>query len=377
MKTVCKVDQCAGCMACVDTCAKSAIKIVDDLRAFNAVIDEGKCVGCNACYHVCQINNVPDLFPQIKWYQGWALDEAIRSRGASGGVATALALSFVRKEGVVCNCVFEDGDFIFQFAHSEEEVLRASGSKYVKSNPRGCYKKIKALLQHEKKVLFIGLPCQVAAVKKYVGRKYFENLYTVDLICHGTPSRNLLDQFLEEKGYNLGLVQDLGFRNKIQYKLAIQGKPIMPAGMKDAYILSFVNGLTFTETCYSCHYARTERVADVTLGDSWGSELEESVQKKGVSLVLCQTPKGVGIVEDSNLNLLPVDLKSAIAGNDQLNAPAKRPVNRDSFFDGISTGKRFSTMVGMCYPRQYGKQQIKYLLIKFIDSTKRMFGMES
>lgn len=374
MKTVCKADLCAGCMACVDACPKAAIKIVDGLRSLNAVIDEDKCVNCHLCHQVCQQNEAPALLPPQKWYQGWAADQTIRSRGSSGGVATALALSFVKEGGVVCSCAFENGAFGFRLATTEEAVLKSSGSKYVKSNPVGCYKKIKELLQAGKKVLFIGLPCQSAAAQKYIGSKRAENLYTVDLICHGTPSPKLLEKFLKEAGHNLHTLKDISFRNKILFRLGVAGKPLLSSGQKDAYTLAFINGLTYTQNCYRCHYAKTERVSDITLGDSWGSELEIPVQQKGVSLILCQTAKGVALVEGGDLELLPVDLQASVAGNDQLRAPSEKPQQYDVFFDGIAAGRRFRSMVAKCYPKQYYTLQAKHRLKQFARLAKTALG---
>ena len=370
MKTVCNIDHCAGCMACVDVCPKSAIEIVDHLHTYNAVIDEGKCVNCDLCHQVCQQNELPDLSPQQKWYQGWAADDAIRSRSSSGGVATALALSFVADGGVVCSCLFEKGEFKFQLADTEEAVLRSAGSKYVKSNPQGCYKKIKKLLQAEKKVLFIGLPCQAAAVKKYVGSKYSQNLYTVDLICHGTPSPKLLEQYLKETGTDLQTATKISFRDKILFRLAVMDSPVASPNLKDLYTLAFIKGISYTENCYSCHYAKAERVSDITLGDSWGSALEEAEQRKGISLILCQTEKGISLVESCDLKLLPVDLEEAIAGNDQLRHPSEKTNTRKTFFDGITAGRTFGATVAKCYPKEYYKLQAKHLLARIKGMAK-------
>ena len=52
MKTVCEENRCTGCMACIGKCAKNAIKIQDNLYAYNAVIDEQKCVNCMQCEQV-------------------------------------------------------------------------------------------------------------------------------------------------------------------------------------------------------------------------------------------------------------------------------------------------------------------------------------
>ena len=56
MKTVCDLNKCAGCGACVDVCKKNAISIKDSLKTMNAVIDESLCVNCSACEKVCPNN---------------------------------------------------------------------------------------------------------------------------------------------------------------------------------------------------------------------------------------------------------------------------------------------------------------------------------
>ena len=191
MKTVCDIDKCAGCMACVDICPKGAISILDSLKSYNAVIDTDKCVGCNMCHKVCQKNQNGSFLKPILWKQGWASDETIRKYSSSGGAATVLAKQFVKDGGIVCSCVFNNGCFVFDFAETVEQVNKFSGSRYIKSDPTGAYKKAKQILRSNKKLLFIGLPCQVSSMKNYTGNP--DNLYTIDLICHGTPSPKILD----------------------------------------------------------------------------------------------------------------------------------------------------------------------------------------
>ena len=197
MNTVCEMDQCAGCMACIDICQKNAIKIVDSLKSYNAVIDESKCINCHACHQVCQNNILPECKKPVQWKQGWAENKKIREKCSSGGLATAIASSFIEHGGIVWGCVFRNGEFKFESAEKTCELEKFVGSKYVKSNPAGVYKSIKNLLKTGKKNLFIGLPCQVAALKRYVGKNLEDKLYTIDLICHGTPSPHVLEIFFE------------------------------------------------------------------------------------------------------------------------------------------------------------------------------------
>lgn len=206
-KFICKENMCTGCKACIDKCTKSAIYIKDELDTFNAVIDTNKCIECGACYKVCPNNNLVELKEQISWYQGWAKLSEERESSSSGGFAATLSRSFIKNDGVVCSCAFENGDFKFKIAETEEEIEAFKGSKYVKSNPEGIYRKVRDYLLQKRKVLFIGLPCQVAAVKNFMGEKLWSNLYTVDLICHGTPSVKLLEKYLEQYDIKLNDVK--------------------------------------------------------------------------------------------------------------------------------------------------------------------------
>lgn len=89
-------------------------------------------------------------------------------------------------------------------------------------------------------MLFIALPCQVAALKKFVGEKLGENLYTIDLICHGTPSPKLLDKFLNQYNFELDALQDIQFRVKAKFMVYGDYKGIITNGVSDKYSNCFL-----------------------------------------------------------------------------------------------------------------------------------------
>lgn len=364
MKTVCSENQCAGCMACLEVCGKSAITIKDQIKRYNAVIDCAKCVDCGACYRVCQNNKQIFATEPIAWYQGWIKSENKRKESSSGGFARALTEQFLEDGGVVCSCVFKNGVFGFDFAESNEDVAKFTGSKYVKSNPAGIYKKIRGLLTEGRKVLFIGLPCQAAAVKSFMDEKLGDNLYLVDLICHGSPSPKNIEQFLSELGYKLENLDSVGFRKKDVFRVMENEHYVDVPGVYDCYSLAFLNCINYTENCYSCKYAARERISDITIGDSWGSELEVNERKKGISLALCQTTKGEELLKRSNVTLFPVDIDKAIQHNHQLERPSLKPNKYDVFFNALEAGKTYREAVKIGLFRTYRNQQIKKLLIK-------------
>lgn len=363
MKTVCEINRCSGCMACIDICPREAISIVDNLKSYNAVIDESKCVNCNACHKVCQNNNPVECNEPIQWSQGWAVNENLRKRSSSGGLATAIAFSFVQNGGIVWGCTFRNGEFRFESAEQIIELEKFVGSKYVKSNPSGAYKQIKNALKNGKKALFIGLPCQVSALKNFVGKTLGKNLYTIDLICHGTPSPQILEIFLKQYNQSLANLNDIKFRIKAKFMLYGDYKGIITNGVTDKFSIAFLNSLTYTENCYSCQYAQKRRVSDLSLGDSWGSELPIQEQKKGVSLILCQTSKGIELLEKTELHLESVDSEKAIQNNHQLKQPSIAPKGREKFFSDIGK-KKFNLLVFEAFPKQCLKQNIKQFLIK-------------
>ncbi len=360
MKTVCSKDLCAGCMACLETCPKQAITVQDDIYAYNAVIDENKCIDCNLCHNICQANNPSTKVTPILWQQGWANEPEVRKKSSSGGLAAAISASFIENGGVVCSCGFCAGEFTFSFAKTKEETAIFKGSKYIKSNPVGIYKEMQKMLKEGVKVLFIGLPCQVSAVKNYMGESCAENLFTIDLICHGTPSPKMLEYFLNDYKRSLSTYDSVSFRNKTSFCLSLDGNPIEPKS-SDFYMSTFLNCVAFTENCYACPYASFARVGDITLGDSWGSSLIEEA-REGISLVLCQTEKGKELLAQVDTQLYEVDIECATSANRQLEMHAEKPKERGKFMRVLTQKKSLSKAVWACYPIFYIKQKLKNIL---------------
>lgn len=361
MKTVCELNMCNGCMACVEKCHRNAITIKDDLKYYNALIDTKKCVDCGLCTKVCPRENDNDMSKPKWWYQGWA-DSEIREHASSGGAASAIIRAFIKHGGYVASCLFDSGKFVFEVTNEMAVARKFAGSKYVKSNPEKIYGKIQSLLKANQKVLFIGLPCQVAAVNQFIKDK--TNLVTADLICHGTPSPYLLKKCLQEYGHDINTLTDINFRIKSLYELNRDGKPIAAFHTMDNYLIAFLHSYDYTENCYSCKFATLDRVSDITLGDSWGTELSGEV-KNGVSLILCQSEKGKELIERAGLNLLDVDINNAISHNEQLNKPSKCSKSRDQFFENYNRYNNFGKALVKTAPGIVAKEKVKSI-VKYI-----------
>ena len=371
LKSVCEENMCTGCGACAVACPKEAVSLSDTIESMNAIIDEDKCIKCGACERVCQQIHPIDLSKPLSWFQGWSTDSKSREMSSSGGFAYHIMEQFLDEGGVVCSCTFDNGEFNYKVAYCIDDLNIFRGSKYIKSNPRTIYSTVKQLIKTGNRVLLVGLPCHVAAIRKYIGDENSEKLYTVDLICHGTPSKWILTEFLKEKGVSISVLSDITFRQKNKFRISIKGVNhrkefgITPPGVRDRYTIGFLNGLFYTNNCYYCKYARLERVSDITIGDSWGSNLEETEEgKKGISLALCQTKRGEALLKKSKVKLLKVDLEKAVAANHQLYEASGIPQQRALFFALIEKGNSVNSAIAKCYPRTCRRQDLKAILKK-------------
>ena len=144
--------------------------------------------------------------------------------------------------------------------------------------------------------------------------------------------------------------------------LSKDGVRLTPRRVVDSYLLAFLDGVDYTENCYSCKYATLNRVSDITLGDAWG-QMSDTVPG-GVSLILCQTQKGKELLEHAELHLEEVDLNKAIEANHQLRHPSVKHKRRDVFFKEIQNGHSVRTATAKALPWGSIKQSIKMGLIK-------------
>lgn len=364
-KTVCQKNLCCGCNACINICPKQCIKLVDNIKELNAEIDKNKCINCKLCESVCQVvneqSNLIKFNKTLNCFEGVTKDKVINESASSGGFATTLGVEFAKNGGYVVGIKSDKERFYFDITNNSEEIIQFAGSKYVKVDTKDIYKKIKARLIAGDKVLFFGVPCQIAGLYMFLQKKY-ENLFTVDLICHGTPSEKVLLKYLNEKKIFTG-EQQLSFRKKHFLQLSIKEKPLIDNKVCDAYIVGFVNGLFYTENCYQCKYAREERISDITIGDSWGSTNAHGLNN--LSLILQNTKKADYLISllTNKFLMYDCDYENAKHYNHQLMHPSKKQPYTDYYFNNFNS-KTTKKIVKKAYPKIMFKQFIKKILVK-------------
>lgn len=302
---------CYGCSACAYVCKHGAIVMKHDTDGFMyPSVDSKKCVSCGLCHKVCPSN---DGCLPIKTYAGQIKAKDILLKCASGGAFTSIAEKFITEGGCVyaaADCMNEPPSFIA--IDTIEDLYKVQGSKYFQVDLKETdYSNIYLLLKASKKILFCGTPCQTAAVKN-VFKRFSDNLYTIDLICGGTPSYKVVKQYRDykEKLFNSKLKEHC-FRAKdktnfhgYQSRLIFEdGRVVKYLGMKDEYTRLFSCGIILRNSCYNCEFSTDVRNSDVTIGDYWGitgNSKFYTEKGSGVSVLLCNTDKGVNMIESLN-----------------------------------------------------------------------------
>ena len=363
MKTVCKENQCTSCTACINICPAKCIHIINEPSYSNAVIDSAKCLNCKQCYTVCQQNHfLINMRNQPLFLIGKMNDEKDSMKSSSGGIATLISRQIIERGGYVCGCQFKNGEFLHCLTNKINEIENFRGSKYVKSNLGLIFGQIKRVIRNSK-VLFIGTPCQVYGLQKYLASfKLLDNLYTIDLVCHGTPQQILLTKYLNEE-YKSKSIQSIQFRDKTNISLIINSNYKLRK-VYDPYTIAFLNGLTYTNNCYSCQFSNTNRVGDITLGDAWG--IGEKGSTNGLSLIISNTKKGASLLDSlgSKASLKVFDKKLLIDNNKQLYQPSKIPIKRNWFFSNINN-TTFRKLIKKIYKKAYFRQKMKEILLRF------------
>lgn len=397
-----KKKDCCGCGACLNACPKDAISMYQDEYGYiYPKIDQGKCVECGLCTQSCRFSNSKTVVPRIVYAAANQNYNEIMN-AASGGVFTAVATEFLKKGGVVfgATLLFMDGHVNPKHIqiNSVDELWKLQGSKYVQSEIGLTYREANKYLQAGQSVLFSGTPCQIAGLKSYL-KKDYEGLYTVDLICHGVPSGVLFDDYIQYKNKMLGgKAINFKFRDKsrgwgmntsLEYIKANQKKIIYTPARLESYCSLFLDGVTYRENCYSCPYAKSERIGDITVGDYWGVEnahpelandpaFEES---KGISCILVNSEKGQELCNSAKETLCfyKSEIDKVIVRNKQLRAPSQKPEIRVSVLAEYKQGGYAA--VNKLFKKKYKKQLMIHFMYNKIPrkirmKLKRLIGKE-
>ena len=374
------VQNCSSCAACANVCARSAISMQFDAEGFyRPVIDAEKCIECGACERACPWNkpienpNVANVSP--KTVAAYAMDESVRLQSSSGGIFTVLAERVLDDGGVVVGVAQTAPT---RFGHivveSKADLAKLRGSKYVQADVGLVYREVRNLLKAGRKVLFSGTPCQVAGLYAVLGNAASADLFTVDIVCHGTPSVKVFEKYVRElEKEKSALVVSSRFRDKrMGWRLFSMTSSLNTISgdcfqfsrtlREDKFMRVFLQNICLNSSCVDCRYGKLPRVADISLGDYWNiaGVHPQMDDNKGTSVVLLNTAHGSELFDSvaDEVAQCESSVDAAIAGNPCIVRSSKLHPKRTEFLANLD---------------KYSLDQLIKMYCPFPSPLKRMY----
>lgn len=389
-------DFCTGCSACCSICPTDALKLTQDQYGYwKSSFNENNCINCGKCENLC-----PILYPvHIDRYQppkafAIQMEDDIRLKCSSGGVFLYVANSFIKENGVVIGCRWDDNNrAIHVLVNNYKDLEALCGSKYVQSYMDDIFNNVEKELKKGKKVLFSGTPCQVAGLYAFLGKVY-DNLYTIDLLCFYAPSPLMLKNYLDET-YPSDKIMSISFRDKkngwTSEKMSITTlnntgtltHHVRENGV-DAYQTAFHRRIMMGEHCENCAFVKLPRVGDLTLGDYWHLEKHNPNfnDGKGTSAVLINSEKGFNILDSlkrNSVKFAKINLSYLKGNRFEISSVVERDRYNKRFYqhyDGIHFVKPAQDAIDKHYDvaivggwdvKNYGSHLTYYSLHKIIE----------
>lgn len=372
---------CCGCTACASICAHDAITMKPDALGFlYPEVDKEKCVDCGLCEKVCAFNDNYDTSLNLDKPLAYGarhkdMNEVETSR--SGAAFIAISDYILEQGGVVYGAGYTDHfRVVHKRATTKEERDEFKGSKYVQSDMTGVFRQVKQDLRDGLTVLFSGTPCQTSGLNSYVGKRLRENLFLVDIVCHGVPSPYIWRDYIAylEKKQGSPIVW-VNFRDKQKYGWAAHHETFKfkMGGGKMSFTYLFYKHIILRKSCEKCHFTNLHRPSDITIADFWGWQKTDpniNSDDKGVSLVLINTEKGRKLFEASKdrMNTVQAGIQNCLQPNMQ--HPTKIDRKRNEF-ERDYQAKGFDFVY-----KKYGEDGWRYkvdkIQIRIISSLKNL-----
>lgn len=361
--------KCCGCAACVNICPRNCISMKVDSEGFEyPQVDKTNCINCNLCEKTCpMLHSGMNKSVQLA-YAAISKREEIRLKSSSGGLFYVLAEYVISQGGVVFGAsLVENSKRVNHIAiECIEDLRKLQKSKYVQSEIGTTYMEAKRILDTGRLVLFSGTPCQIKGLSFYLNKNY-DNLISVDIICHGVPSPGLWEKYISsmEKSGHIN-VSKVIFRYKISdwkelgvHKIDSETCFTCKLKHTDPFIQMFLKNYSLRPSCYACN-VKKNKVSDITLGDFWGVEkiCPEINDGKGVSLVLVRSSRGKELINEVHNRLLlkQVSYEAAIKYNSAEYSSVKIPTKRADFFRDMNI-------------LEFKKLSMKYFPLSFKDKV--------
>lgn len=376
-----KKETCCGCGVCVSACPVQAIKMVVDEEGFEyPIVNEKTCISCDRCNTVCPFCNISGCSNNlIETYAVKHRNEEVRMHSRSGGIFTALSDVVLSLGGTVYGAVIDD-DFCVKHVRATEKFDRDKmcGSKYVQSSTYEIWEKVKEDINIGRIVLFSGTSCQIDGLKKFIGKDP-DNLYCVDIVCHGVPSPKVLKKYIswQEKRARSKCIK-LDFRNKKDFGWADHIETLwMKNGTRidsKVYTRIFYSDYPLRPSCYVCPYKSINHPGDLSIADYW--HVDDACpginDNKGISLVLINTLKGMHFFEKVSDSIESRKTKIEDSMQKPFYESSSCPADRDKFWMFLSQCE--FDQVAQKYGQFSIKESLNERLYLFKTKIKKMLN---
>lgn len=376
-----KKEQCCGCGACFQSCPKQCITMEEDSEGFQyPIVDRTKCVNCGICETVCPFGEYQQPRNPLKVYAVYNKNEAVRFISSSGGVFSHVAEQIINRGGIVFGVRFDDDwQAVFDYTDTIEGLSVLRGSKYVQANVGHSYQDAERFLKQNRLVLFTGTSCQIAGIRHYL-RQDYENLLTLDVVCHGVPSPLVWRRYLEDvTSRHVDAVTSISFREKSTgwkyFSMVISSDNFdffRSIYKKNIYFRAFMKNLTLRPSCYFCKVKSGSCGSDITIADFWGIEkvFPQLYDNKGISLLLINNSKAYEFINWDGLSVIETDYQTAQIMNQPLRESVCRNPRRKHFFDNIHRFDSISSLLEYEL-RPTVKQLLEQRFFKYGGCVKR------
>ena len=328
--------------------------------------------------------------PVLKTVAACAKDESVRLQSSSGGIFTVLAERVLDDGGVVVG-VAQTAPTRFRHivVDNKADLAKLRGSKYVQADVGFAYREVRNLLKAGRKVLFSGTPCQVAGLYAVLGSAASADLFTVDIVCHGTPSVKVFEKYVREiEKEKSALVASSHFRDKrMGWRLFSMTSSLNTISgdcfqfsktlREDKFMRVFLQNICLNSSCADCRYGKLPRVADITLGDYWNiAKVHPQMDdNKGTSVVLLNTTPGSMLFESVADKVVQCDstVENAIAGNPCIVRSSKPHPKRSEFFANLDKYTLDQLIKKYC-PFPSALKRLYFRLRRILGRIKRKIG---
>ena len=381
-----KID-CCGCSACAMKCPKHCITMQTDSEGFlYPVVNKEDCIDCGLCEKVCHELHPYEQRKPLNVYAAINKDEDIRLNSSSGGIFYLLAEKTISEGGIVFGARF-DGDWqvTLDYAETMEGIKPFMGSKYVQARTANAYKDAEAFLKQGRKVLFTGSPCQIAGLHHYL-RKEYDNLTTVDFVCHGVPSPKVWQRYLDEVVTSgKQAIIDVKFRNKsngwkkfnfvLSYNQEEKTHSLCSWHQQNHYMRAFLSDMILRPSCHDCRAKQGRSHSDITIADFWGidKEIPEMFDDKGTGLIMVNTEKGLQAIDWSKVSTKESSIEVASKYNPGLSSLTKPHHRRTQFFEALDTSPSVIDLIDKSL-RPTLKRRVRMKLSRIKQLIKQMLN---